>query len=85
MSVSNTQANDILNLDKEARKVAALKYLWQLMPGMNNQVAHPDDNTKRLLYDKFIDDAGGHRYPDHFTGYVKSYGYPWPRLRRQAE
>jgi hypothetical protein len=64
-------------MDKDARKVALLQYLWQLMPGMNSQIAQPNDNTKVQLYDKFIQDACGPRYPYHFAGFVTKYGHPW--------
>jgi hypothetical protein len=77
MSVSNTPAHSILSMDKEARKVALLKYLWQMMPGLSNKIVQPDETTKLQLCDKFIQDAGGLRYPDHFAAFVKKYGYPW--------
>ncbi|KAH7355533.1 hypothetical protein BKA66DRAFT_575294 [Pyrenochaeta sp. MPI-SDFR-AT-0127] len=59
------------------RKRSLLLYLWKLVPGTTDALHHPSYQTKRQLYEKFLEDCKKTSIPAVFRPVFKCHGYPF--------
>lgn len=61
------------------RRKRLLVYLWQLVPGTTDAIQYPDRETKKAIYDRFIQacEAENLSIPHQFRPILRNHGYPF--------